>query len=449
MAWTSPRTWTTGELVTASIMNTHVRDNFLATAVATVTTAGDMAYATAANTLARLAIGAANRVLTSTGSAPQWVESLSLGGSVGIGTAASGTSGSLRLFNSGTDFSAIQLRGSDATNSLARISFNSDNWESYAAIVGCVDDGVSPTGGSLRVYTSNNAGSPSHRWTFAKDGHFLTATDNAYDIGASGATRPRILYLSAGLGINAAPVEGRNPFRNSAALTSGSGLDIVGLRNDPSMTTAHTDTVAYAYYSNASVTVNSAVTCVRAAQIAVEAVIATVNGTLTNHNALYLGTPGGGSTVRVIDTASGAYLTTGGTWTNNPSWDRYKTEKKPLGERTPDGRMARPQVRSWLDWLADNHIPAFYRHDGRPLDEGVEDTPRPRHQDYEHDTLFFSLDHWPEDMRQAITVDAQGGIGTKDTDGLLLALVAEQRSIVRDLEGEIAQLRAELHARRN
>ncbi len=27
MAWTAPRTWTTGELVTAAVMNTHVRDN--------------------------------------------------------------------------------------------------------------------------------------------------------------------------------------------------------------------------------------------------------------------------------------------------------------------------------------------------------------------------------------------------------------------------------------
>lgn len=27
MAWTTPRTWTTGETVTAAIMNTHVRDN--------------------------------------------------------------------------------------------------------------------------------------------------------------------------------------------------------------------------------------------------------------------------------------------------------------------------------------------------------------------------------------------------------------------------------------
>lgn len=28
MAWTTPRTWTDGELVTAAIMNPHVRDNF-------------------------------------------------------------------------------------------------------------------------------------------------------------------------------------------------------------------------------------------------------------------------------------------------------------------------------------------------------------------------------------------------------------------------------------
>lgn len=27
MAWTTPRTWATGELVTATIMNTHIRDN--------------------------------------------------------------------------------------------------------------------------------------------------------------------------------------------------------------------------------------------------------------------------------------------------------------------------------------------------------------------------------------------------------------------------------------
>jgi hypothetical protein len=30
MAWTVPRLWTTGELVNASLLNTHVRDNLLA-----------------------------------------------------------------------------------------------------------------------------------------------------------------------------------------------------------------------------------------------------------------------------------------------------------------------------------------------------------------------------------------------------------------------------------
>ena len=34
MAWSAPRTWVTAEVVTASIMNTDVRDNFLVTAPA-------------------------------------------------------------------------------------------------------------------------------------------------------------------------------------------------------------------------------------------------------------------------------------------------------------------------------------------------------------------------------------------------------------------------------
>ena len=37
MAWTSPRTWTTGELVTKAIMDTHVRDNLNAVHITQVT----------------------------------------------------------------------------------------------------------------------------------------------------------------------------------------------------------------------------------------------------------------------------------------------------------------------------------------------------------------------------------------------------------------------------
>ena len=74
MAWTAPRTWTTGELVTAALLNAHVRDNLLETYPAKVTTAGDIAYATAANAIARLPIGSNTRGLraNSAGTAPEY-----------------------------------------------------------------------------------------------------------------------------------------------------------------------------------------------------------------------------------------------------------------------------------------------------------------------------------------------------------------------------------------
>ena len=62
MAWTAPRTWVVGEVVTAALGNVHWRDNLLQTAPALVTTKGDIVVATAANTIARLAVGANNRV---------------------------------------------------------------------------------------------------------------------------------------------------------------------------------------------------------------------------------------------------------------------------------------------------------------------------------------------------------------------------------------------------
>jgi len=66
----------TGETVTAALLNTHIRDNLLETSAATVTTAGDIAFADAANSMgSRLAIGADNTTLISNGSAPTWAVS--------------------------------------------------------------------------------------------------------------------------------------------------------------------------------------------------------------------------------------------------------------------------------------------------------------------------------------------------------------------------------------
>jgi len=72
MAWTAPRTWSNGEVPTASVMNAHVRDNLLALAPALVTTAGDLVKATGANALARVAIGTAGQQLGVSSGAPAW-----------------------------------------------------------------------------------------------------------------------------------------------------------------------------------------------------------------------------------------------------------------------------------------------------------------------------------------------------------------------------------------
>ena len=76
MSWTAPRTWVTGEIVTASLMNTHVRDNMLETAAAKAAAAGDIFYATAANALTKLSIGTNGQFLgvNSGGTAPEWQE---------------------------------------------------------------------------------------------------------------------------------------------------------------------------------------------------------------------------------------------------------------------------------------------------------------------------------------------------------------------------------------
>lgn len=65
MAWTAPRTWVATEVVTASIMNTHVRDNLLETGPAKVTAAGQSLFSTGANALAAASVGAVKASATS------------------------------------------------------------------------------------------------------------------------------------------------------------------------------------------------------------------------------------------------------------------------------------------------------------------------------------------------------------------------------------------------
>lgn len=57
---------------------------------------------------------------------------------------------------------------------------------------------------ALFIFTNNTS-----RWNFNSNGHFLASTDNSFDIGANGATRPRNVYVAgivaAGNGAVGAP----------------------------------------------------------------------------------------------------------------------------------------------------------------------------------------------------------------------------------------------------
>ena len=95
MAWTTPRTWVTGEVVTAALLNAQIKGNMDLSAPAIMTTAGDIIYASGANTPARLAKDTnATRVLTNTGTSnvPAWAQV----------TLTSGVTGTLPVGNGGT-----------------------------------------------------------------------------------------------------------------------------------------------------------------------------------------------------------------------------------------------------------------------------------------------------------------------------------------------------------
>lgn len=79
--------------------------------------------------------------------------------------------------------------------------YSSVNTNVPVALGYAVESQAGVTKGSLvfgtRSVTTDT--SPTERWRITSDGHFLTGADNTYDIGASGATRPRTAYLGTSL----------------------------------------------------------------------------------------------------------------------------------------------------------------------------------------------------------------------------------------------------------
>lgn len=140
------------------------------------------------------------------------------GGNVGIGT-TNPTENTLQLLDSGTfGWSDLSL-SRDAANTLAqRKGTNGQAFNLYGTYTNAANYQrlyISAGGGSsaeilqtqggtgvarfLRIGTTGSSGLIFHtggadRWVVDANGHFIANADNIYDIGASGATRPRTIY---------------------------------------------------------------------------------------------------------------------------------------------------------------------------------------------------------------------------------------------------------------
>jgi hypothetical protein len=81
------------------------------------------------------------------------------------------------------------------------------------------------TFGSSSLYFQTNSVT---KWEVSSSGHFLTIADNTYDIGASGANRPRALYLAGGITHGSATL-----LTTTTALTNGAAAATGTLTNAP------------------------------------------------------------------------------------------------------------------------------------------------------------------------------------------------------------------------
>ena len=124
MAWTTPATWSTGQIVEASDLNAQIKGNMELTAPALFSAQGDILYATGANAPARLPKdNTATRSLTNTGTNnnPAWAQ-------VALAT---GVSGTLPVANGGTGATSLNdhyVLGGSGTGAVTPITPGSSGY---------------------------------------------------------------------------------------------------------------------------------------------------------------------------------------------------------------------------------------------------------------------------------------------------------------------------------
>lgn len=167
MSWTSPRTWSASEVVTATIMNTHVRDNLSETAPAKVSAKGDLVAATAANAIARVPLGSASTVLRSNTGCSMGVDYSEVNGlPLNVVYQASGSSAadlpSLRLRRSrGSISTTCLVSNGDSVGAITFDAWDTNRFLTPAQII-CEIDGTAASAdmpGRLRFLTTADGAS--------------------------------------------------------------------------------------------------------------------------------------------------------------------------------------------------------------------------------------------------------------------------------------------------
>lgn len=218
MAWTTPRTWIAGEEVTAALLNAQIRDNLLETMAAKATTAQDLFQGTAANAVARIAIGSVGQVfqvLTSStigwGAAPAsttfpagtiifhtdgvcppgWAEVMAARGRILVGLPAGGTLAGT-VGSALTDLATRTITANPAhTHTVGTLSWSTpaNHTHTYS-----IDAG----GGAVNSLDVSSAGSFYGFFTTSSDGaHTHTVSGSSGSTGAASVdvTMPYIQYI--------------------------------------------------------------------------------------------------------------------------------------------------------------------------------------------------------------------------------------------------------------
>jgi hypothetical protein len=187
MSWNVPRTWITSEVVTAAMMNSHVRDNFLETAAATANAAGDIVYADEANSMgSKLAMGAPPAHLSHDGSDLVWRRPATDSRSDAVAGGAAGFYRSLGGVNWYNDANEVTVSLTTGTNVLLFIKgMMSNDTAAATTIIGYTVGGATTvTATSTRAihYKSAAAGDQSPMMGAAFWHGGLTAGTNVFTL---------------------------------------------------------------------------------------------------------------------------------------------------------------------------------------------------------------------------------------------------------------------------